>query len=58
MTSLNRFSSWMVEGGTIEKFEVLVVGAVRGRSLGCDYCKRVDCEAVCGLLSEFCRIVL
>ena len=32
MTILNRVESWMVQGGTIEWFEVLMVGAVRGGS--------------------------
>ena len=58
MIILNRVDSWMARSGTIKDFEVLVVDVIRGGSLGYNYRNRVDCEAMCGLLSEFCRIVL
>jgi len=58
MILLNRVGSWMARGGTVEEFEVLVVGVMRGGSLGCDYRNRVDCEATCSLLSKFYQIVL
>jgi len=58
MIILNQVGSWMARGGNIEQFEVLVDGVVWGGSLGCDCHNRLDCEVMCGLLSEFCRIVL
>ena len=58
MPILNRVSSWMARCGTIEKFEVLMVVAMRGGSLGCEFCNRVDYEAMCGSLSRLCRVVL
>ena len=51
MTILDRVGSWMARGGTTEWFEVLLVSVCEERDRVVNCRNRVDCEAMCGLMS-------